>query len=380
MRLIISILLAHLAIFSFGQSLTDVSFELNPTDLEAKIRPVLDGNGEPCALIKVVVPPHLENLVFESSYIVKTEYREFEYFVWVADGTKKLTLKHKDYSSINKKFDSPLNKNLTYVWNISIPEPETQKYEVTISTNAKNSEVIVDGISYGNALKIKLEEGPHNIIVEADNYVSENRQIQVTETSTQFDFILEPEEKEYYSLTVKTNSNKSKLYIDGVSMGKCGVPVKVSKGNHTIKIKTSSFKPIEHEFYIGQDEELCYELDKTGMSKFVKGMGNIGAGILAVGAAAIEVSGSNNSANSSRGTSQSTSRSYTRSSISSEPRKSTITRSSGNSTATRSSNNSSENNNRRSRSYNRSTSNGHGNSQSQYDSRRSLQDNHRHYR
>lgn len=387
MKLIISILLLHFTILGYGQSLTDVSFELSPTDLEAKIRPVLDGNGEPCALIKVVVPPHLENLVFESNYIVKTEYREFEYFVWVADGTKKLTLKHKDYSSINKKFDSPLKKILTYVWNISVPEPEAQKYEVAFSTNVKNAEIIVDGISYGNASTINLEEGSHTINVSADNYVPVNRQIQVTETSTQYDFILDPVEKEYYSLTVKTNSNKSKLYVDGVSMGKCGVPVKVSKGNHTIKIKTSSFKPIEQDFYIGQDEELCFELDKTGMAKFVKGMGNVGAGIFAVGAAAIEASGSNNSVNSSGETSQSTYRSYTRSSISSEPRKSTITRSSGNSTATRSSgnstatrssNNSSENNNRRSRSYNRSTSNGHGNSQ--YDSRRSLQDNHRHYR
>lgn len=413
MRLIISILLAHLAILSYGQSLTDVSFELNPTDLEAKIRPVLDGNGEPCALIKVVVPPHLENLVFESSYIVKTEYREFEYFVWVADGAKKLTLKHKDYSPINKKFDSPLNKNLTYVWNISVPEPKAQIFDVAISINAKNAEIIIDGISYGNASTVKLEEGPHDIIIDADNYVSENRQIQVTETSTQFDFILDPVEKEYYSLLVMTNSDKSKLYIDGVSMGKCGVPVKVAKGNHSIKIKTSSYKTIEQDFYLGQDEELRFELDKTGMAKFMNGIGTVGAGILAVGAA-LESSGGSNSGNtsgyssqstsqsytpsystseptdrnstrsssrssvtrSSDDSSQSTSRSYTRSSNTSEPTNSNSTRSSYRSNVTRSSDNSSVNNNR-TRSNNRSTSNVRGNTNSQYDSRRTIRDNHR---
>lgn len=376
MKIIISILLMQLTFLCYGQSLTDVSFELNPTDLEAKIRPVLDGNGEPCALIKVVVPPHLENLVFESSYIVKTEYREFEYFVWVADGTKKLTLKHKEYSSINKKFDSPLNKNLTYVWNISVPEPKAQTFDVTISINAKNAEIIIDSISYGNASTVKLEEGPHNIIIDADNYVSENRQILVTETSTRFDFILDPVEKEYYSLLVKTNSDKSKLYIDGVSMGKCGVPVKVAKGNHSIKIKTSSYKTIEQDFYLGQDEELCFELDKTGMAKFMKGIGNVGAGIIAVGSA-LESSGGSNSGNTSGYSSQSTSQSYTRSSSISEPTNSNATRSSYNSTATRSSDNSSVNN-YRTRSNNSSTSNVRGNTRSQYDSRRTIRENHHH--
>lgn len=272
-RILFTFFLFLSSLCSFAQSLEDVSFEMNPTDLEAKIRPVMDNNGEPCALIRVVAPPHLKDLIFESSYIVKTEYRNFEYFVWMAEGAKKVTMKHQDFSPINKKFDLPLSKNITYVWTISAPEPEAPKYEVTIVTNAKNAEILVDSLSYGMTSIIQLEEGTHDVKVSADDYITENRQIHVTPTSTKFDIILTPVEKKYFSLNVKTNSKKSQLYVDGMLMGKCGTPVKIAEGKHTISVQTSTYKTIEQELYVTKDEVLEYELVKTGAAKVMNGIG-----------------------------------------------------------------------------------------------------------
>ena len=52
--------------------------ELLPSDLTARINPRLDGNDEPCALIKVIVPS-VEGIQFEGWVIGNVAYRPGEY-------------------------------------------------------------------------------------------------------------------------------------------------------------------------------------------------------------------------------------------------------------------------------------------------------------
>ena len=62
--------------------------ELLPSDLTARINPRLDGNDEPCALIKVIVPS-VEGIQFEGWVIGNVAYRPGEYQIYVPSGTKK---------------------------------------------------------------------------------------------------------------------------------------------------------------------------------------------------------------------------------------------------------------------------------------------------
>lgn len=127
-RLIFSFLIFICGFCASAQNLTDVSFELKIEDLTAKRNPVLDRNGNACALLKVIAP-RLDSLEFEGNYVVKVENKELYYNVWLANGAKRITLWHKDYLPLAKAFETPLEANCTYHWKISAPK-EYKRYEL----------------------------------------------------------------------------------------------------------------------------------------------------------------------------------------------------------------------------------------------------------
>lgn len=94
----------------FSQNLIVKSFEKNESDLSARVTERLDNNDTPCALIKV--QSVLSNLIFEGNIIGDVENKTSEYWVYLTEGTKRLTIRHKDNYPLTILFSDYGEKSL----------------------------------------------------------------------------------------------------------------------------------------------------------------------------------------------------------------------------------------------------------------------------
>lgn len=146
---LIALLLACLAVFAVQNAkaqdryLDVTDFRTLPTDMDARIQaPVIDQNGEVCALIKVVA--NIKGLVFESpaTGIVKQEINKGEVWVYVPAGSRTVTILHDDY---------PTFRN--YMYPVKIEGATV--YEMKISGHREG-----EGAGSGNAQMLTLNVQP----------------------------------------------------------------------------------------------------------------------------------------------------------------------------------------------------------------------------
>ena len=80
------------SLYISSQEIKVKAMELLQSDISARTNPRLDGNDEPCALIKIIIPA-VEGMQFEGWVIGNVKYRPGEYQVYVPSGTKKITFR-----------------------------------------------------------------------------------------------------------------------------------------------------------------------------------------------------------------------------------------------------------------------------------------------
>lgn len=104
-----------------AQEISVKSMELLSSDLTARTNPRLDGNDEPCALIKVIIPA-VEGMSFEGWVIGNIGYLPGEYQVYVPAGTKKITFRHPDFAPGEIRFTFPIEGRCTYRVVLEVPQ------------------------------------------------------------------------------------------------------------------------------------------------------------------------------------------------------------------------------------------------------------------
>lgn len=107
------------------------SFRLLDNDLVARTSVKTDQNGEPCAVIKVVV--QAGGFIFEGDGlgIVSSEYKTGEYWLYVPYGARHLTIKHADFGVLRQ-----------YAYPVRIEKLCT--YELVLSTSSVAEERLQD--------------------------------------------------------------------------------------------------------------------------------------------------------------------------------------------------------------------------------------------
>lgn len=140
---------------------------------------IIDGDTIPFALVRVgLVEP---NATFDSKWVLIQEYKDNEYWVYLMDGVKSVTIKTKRFTPLHYKFPEALKAKSTYVMSIHKPEGEKYKGNLHISSNVPQAEVYVDGtkVSDGTPFTYTGDAGMHRIELRADGYDSQSRQIDV---------------------------------------------------------------------------------------------------------------------------------------------------------------------------------------------------------
>ena len=118
MKKIVITLLITLPSLCFAQSFTAVGFSELKNDLKARTEEVQDINGNPCALIRVALP--VSDVSFDG-WVNKQTAGKGEYLVYVAEGAKRITLRHASHNP--------------FVYNIPTKVIGKHTYQLTIKTD-----------------------------------------------------------------------------------------------------------------------------------------------------------------------------------------------------------------------------------------------------
>ena len=151
--IIIGLIFLHLADIH-AQKLNVESFVAKTNDITARRQPRKDINGNDCALIKVQLAA--SNAVFEGNVIGDVAYNTSEYLVYMAQGSKKLTVKLEGYLPLEVSFQD---------YDIMSLEPKTV-YLLTVSgvlyviqrgKAIDNNIILFDGLTSQDILRMLRE-------------------------------------------------------------------------------------------------------------------------------------------------------------------------------------------------------------------------------
>ena len=128
------------------EGLKVVSFELMQNDISARTKQVLDINDVPCALVKIQVLTE-DKISFKGMLIGDIQMYLNEYWAYMAEGSKKITVSHPLYEALDVVFSDvsngeikKLEKLTTYKLVISVPEKAVDTVVVAETFEAKLEE------------------------------------------------------------------------------------------------------------------------------------------------------------------------------------------------------------------------------------------------
>src|SRR6056297_2311297 len=124
------------SLFAYSQNISVKSFEVLPNDQTARVHePVMDQNGEKCALIKVVTTE--TGFAWEGGTLGITEVKKkvSEYWVYVPRGSKKITIKHEEMGVLrNYVYPEAIKEATVYEMVLTTAKVKTVVEEPEISS------------------------------------------------------------------------------------------------------------------------------------------------------------------------------------------------------------------------------------------------------
>lgn len=121
--LFLSVIFADLAL---AQEIKVESFELDVTDLEAKLNPVHDAEGTAAALVRIRTVE--KDLSIEGPLVGSPEYDGEFWHVYLKQGAKSLTFKARHVPSFTYKFREEIVQSYVYGMSLVVDRPQEWEY------------------------------------------------------------------------------------------------------------------------------------------------------------------------------------------------------------------------------------------------------------
>lgn len=267
-KIYLTIILSFLCLINIrAQKLNVESFVVKSNDITARTQPRKDINGNDCALVKVQLAA--PNAAFEGNVIGDVAYNTSEYFVYMAQGSKKLTIKLEGYLPLEVGFQDYEIKSL---------EPKTV-YLLTISgvMNGKEQEpvrtktgwIILDSEPSGASVYIndefvgntplsnyKQAYGTYQYRLESPNYHAAIGTLELNAGRFEQKITLKPA---FGYISVKSNIAGAKIVLDGKQTGKQtpATLTEIPSGSHTITLQLDKYAPRQQEVMV-EDGQTAY--------------------------------------------------------------------------------------------------------------------------
>ena len=185
MKIVVSALMLFCIIFPQtlqAQELFVKSMQAVPMDLSASKYERKDFNGNPCALVKVMLAK--EGATFEGNVLGEVEYKTGEYWVYLSSGTTMLRIKHSEFLPLNVSFTdygiSSLKSKVTY--ELRVLKASEERQNLTMKVSPAHAVVLIDSelkpLNNG-VLTASLSVGVHNYVVTAEGYEPEDGTINI---------------------------------------------------------------------------------------------------------------------------------------------------------------------------------------------------------
>ncbi|MCX6309133.1 MAG: PEGA domain-containing protein, partial [Bacteroidia bacterium] len=239
-----SILFAEISVKSFAKQETDMTAKIDA--------PIIDQNGDVCALIKVVTTQTGFNFDCGQLGIMKTVQKPAEIWIYVPYGTKKMTITHAQLGKLsNYFFNQPIEKATVYEMVLTSGRVETTVVEeissqwLVIRPQPDNALIYIDD----NFVKTgeyqgKLKPGSYTYRVEALMYHPEAGRVEVSDAKKELNVTLKPAFG--YIDFASSPEAGAIVSIDGKQQGKVTpfVSEPLASGEHTVQVVKDMFQPV----------------------------------------------------------------------------------------------------------------------------------------
>lgn len=273
-KLYLSILLSFLCFTNIhAQKLNVESFVVKSNDITARTLPRQDINKNYCALVKVQLAA--SNAVFEGNIIDSVAYNTSEYFVYMAQGSKKLTVKLEGYLPLEVRFQDydimSLEPKTVYLLTISgvmsskEQEPvRTKTGWIILDSEPSGASVYINDEFVGNTPlnNYKQAYGTYQYKLESPNYHPATGTIELNSGRFEQKVVLKPA---FGSISVNSSIAGAKIMLDGKQTGRQAPATltEIPSGPHSITLQMDKYAPKQQEVIVedGQTANISMSLD-----------------------------------------------------------------------------------------------------------------------
>lgn len=259
-QLLLMFFVFFLVSISYAQELNVKSFKINETDISARTENRVDINGNKCALIIVGIA--LQNVEFDGN-VVDVVNKTGEYWVYMAEGSKRLKIKHPrfvpcviDFSKYGIK---KLAKETTYSLVVLSSSPVNNEVDgnfLVMKIDIKTASVYIDGklqtINNSGEVKAFLQNGLHECRIEARGYVTETKTIRMNGERISFDIEMRSTNA---IVEIKCKTKETSIYIDETLVGREFWKGEIFSGNHLIEIKKTGYQDYKQTISVNDFEK-----------------------------------------------------------------------------------------------------------------------------
>lgn len=259
-----------------AQTITIKNVTMQPMDMTASQHPVLDINGDTCALIKIKTD-HLEGLEFTNkNQYVKANYQDGIYFIYVPSATgRKIDFMHKDYLSgtidMREYGYKRLKGGKTYMVIVEAPIKSELKSTVILKVEPENANVVFNDKTYehksGGTYTFSVEPGNYRYLVSLVDYLSKSDVVSVGKSEAKTVTVkLQPHT---HLVNVSGNVKNARVLVDNIDYGKVG-KINLPQGSHNIRIIADGYNDQTMSMVINANtSHIHFSLEKNKMVEHI---------------------------------------------------------------------------------------------------------------
>lgn len=261
MKVFVTFILLIYSCFSFSQGFNVKEFKQNINDGSAFHAP-MDANGHPCGLIKVRSDNSM--LKFGGNVVGNVENKTNEYWVYMAQGSSQLQIKHPNFIPLNINFCDygidEITSKATYILTLSEMRYKPEKTGLTITIKPETAflyidDVLVDNLNGNGYYQLYLPKGDHICRFEQKGYRPNVQAIATGKGGQNLNIELESVMAE---LEVKCKTSTAEIYVDGEKKGTGMWKGTVYAGNHEIEAKQQNHESSRQSISIAEKESRVF--------------------------------------------------------------------------------------------------------------------------
>lgn len=266
-------LLLFFCIAGNAQKLKVDKFEVKSNDITARTHPRQDINGNDCALVKVQLAA--PSASFDGNVIGDVAYDTSEYMVYLAQGSKRLTVKKEGYLPLEVIFEDfgikTLDSKTVYVMTISglsganhLETPKIKTGWMIFNSEPSGATVYINDEFVGNTplTNYKQTYGTYTYRLEHPNYHPSTGSIELNSGKIEKNITLKPA---FGAIAITSSVSGAKVLLDGKATNKVTPCIleEVPSGQHTIIVQKDKYSPRQQDVVVedGQTSRLSISLD-----------------------------------------------------------------------------------------------------------------------